>query len=230
MQDRARFSLPLAGRGRGGGRRVKAPRSSKKLEGWYSSPTSLEWERVAAQQPGEGRPSPRKARPVVSGNVGALLKNRPALTPAPLPHGRGGRVALLRSPGLTPSRSCPALCRASRSGIAPRLLSRRALRFFHRDHRHKAGDDEQGHDQGRAHARPVGLHRPCSHFVLDSSSKLGYILVQSCSPRGALARRRRLREQNTVSCRGSHPLPREAQAARRACPQPQAGLTAVTPA
>ena len=38
----------------------------------------------------------------------------------------------------------------------------------------------------------------CSQFVLDSSSKLGYIVCQFFSPRGALARRRRLREQNTV--------------------------------
>ena len=76
----------------------------------------------------------------------------------------------------------------------------------------------------------LGSRPTCSHFVLDSSSKLGYIVCQFFSPRGALARRRRKREQNTVSCRGSHPLPREARAARRACPQPQAGLTAVRPA
>ena len=79
-------------------------------------------------------------------------------------------------------------------------------------------------------ARPVSLQQPCSHFVLDSSFKLSYILAQSCSTRGALARRRKKREQNTVSGRGSHPLPREAQAACRACPQPQARLTKVGPA
>ena len=51
-----------------------------------------------------------------------------------------------------------------------------------------------------------GMPGVCSHFVLDSSSKLGYILVQFFSPRGALARRRKKREQSTVSCRGSQPL------------------------
>ena len=87
----------------------------------------------------------------------------------------------------------------------------------------------EGHDHGRAHARPLSLQEQCSHFVLDSSSKLGYIVCQFFSPRGALARRRKKREQNTVSGRGSHPLPREAQAARRACPQPQARLTREAP-
>ena len=50
------------------------------------------------------------------------------------------------------------------------------------------------------------LPRVCSLFVLDISCKLGYIVGQFCSTRGALARRRKLWEQSTVSCKGSQPL------------------------